>query len=607
MCYWVKFATFATAINILPLPGPGGFKYWPIGFTVPGPNGLIKIPLPIVWIPLSVVVLPVGIFVIMIGLCGICPSPVVLYIGSSGEKQFIVSLRKGSKFGADASTGTLKTVLEGGVAVNVPASLLVSDINVPDFELPSKPDSAKELLDEVKGDLIRNINKLPDPDTSELAELPADATPQKKKEALRSSLESWLNELKVPDLKIPKDAEKVNPKPTPVQEVLDNLQKAMKLDLPDISLPSVATIDLKEKVLESVSKMKESEMSVDPGITVPSIDEPDGKVEEFISKVSDSMSKAVKTALDKITPEALGIFATVGEVTISNPYVCRQAPIGLKPPTVPPAVKAALATVSNLATTAVTAGLTVSFVRELISQQGGITPSASFSTSTLKRMLTSTLDKSLPSTPVPDPSNLSIKDMLKQGSKILAKLQLPAMPDVSKPPKPRISVSGDEIKSPVVQQVLKLVDGLNIDEELPSVPNPSDIKRIGVSLVEGSFSKIEETLAPFVNTINALQAAKDATFGEKLGLPKVSKDDSKVPVVLSAELDAAFLVLKGLSLVPYVAVALAPSAFKKLHPILTQDDLPTWDRLSLSNFLLVPFLDEWCAQGKKTCGFFENP
>lgn len=605
MCYWVKFATFATAVNVLPLPGPGGLKYWPIGFTVPGPNGLIKIPLPIVWIPLSVVVLPVGIFVIMIGLCGICPSPVVLYIGSSGEKQFIVSLRKGSKFGADASTGTIKTVLEGGVALNVPAADVVSDIKIPGFVKPSKPDSAAELFDEVRGDLLRNLNKLPDPDVSELTALPTDATVSTRRSALRSSLETWLNGLSVPDLKIPKDAEKVNPKPTPVQDVVDNIKKASKLSLPEIALPSANTIDIKDKLIELVSKMRESEITVDPGITIPAVDAPDLTVEDFVKNASDWMSKVVQSALDKITPESLGIFPTVGEVTISNPYVCRQAPIGIKPPVIPGPVKAAISTVSNLAKQAVTAGLTAAVVREMIST-GEITPNATFGSSTVKRMLTSTLDKSLPSTPVPDPSNLSIKDMLSQGSKILAKLQLPSMPDVSKPTKPRITISGDEIKSPVVQSVLALADSFDV-AEIPNLPNPSDIKRIGMDLVESSFSKIEETLSPYINTINALQSAKDAAFGEKFGLPKISKDDSKIPVVLTTKLDAAFLILKGLSLVPYVAVALAPSAFKKLHPILSQDDLPTWDRLSLSNFLLVSFLDEWCKQGKKTCGFFENP
>jgi hypothetical protein len=37
-----------------------------------------------------------------------------------------------------------------------------------------------------------------------------------------------------------------------------------------------------------------------------------------------------------------------------------------------------------------------------------------------------------------------------------------------------------------------------------------------------------------------------------------------------------------------------------------QDDLPSWERLSLKNPLLLLFLYDWCKNGKKSCGFFEN-
>lgn len=38
-----------------------------------------------------------------------------------------------------------------------------------------------------------------------------------------------------------------------------------------------------------------------------------------------------------------------------------------------------------------------------------------------------------------------------------------------------------------------------------------------------------------------------------------------------------------------------------------QDDLPSYERLSLSNLAYVLYLGKWCAAGKKTMGFFENP
>jgi hypothetical protein len=44
----------------------------------------------------------------------------------------------------------------------------------------------------------------------------------------------------------------------------------------------------------------------------------------------------------------------------------------------------------------------------------------------------------------------------------------------------------------------------------------------------------------------------------------------------------------------------------KLLP-LVQDDLPAFERLSLSNLPYLMYLMKWCKAGKKTMGFFENP
>jgi hypothetical protein len=44
----------------------------------------------------------------------------------------------------------------------------------------------------------------------------------------------------------------------------------------------------------------------------------------------------------------------------------------------------------------------------------------------------------------------------------------------------------------------------------------------------------------------------------------------------------------------------------KLLP-LAQDDLPAFERLTLTNLPYISYLVKWCAAGKKTMGFFENP
>jgi len=49
----------------------------------------------------------------------------------------------------------------------------------------------------------------------------------------------------------------------------------------------------------------------------------------------------------------------------------------------------------------------------------------------------------------------------------------------------------------------------------------------------------------------------------------------------------------------------APLVTKALP--LEQDDLPVYERLTLTNLAYVSYLVKWCTAGKKTMGFFENP
>jgi hypothetical protein len=52
-------------------------------------------------------------------------------------------------------------------------------------------------------------------------------------------------------------------------------------------------------------------------------------------------------------------------------------------------------------------------------------------------------------------------------------------------------------------------------------------------------------------------------------------------------------------------IDMAP-AITALIPLI-KDDFPPWERLSITNVLLLLFLMKWCAAGKKGEGFFENP
>jgi hypothetical protein len=54
-----------------------------------------------------------------------------------------------------------------------------------------------------------------------------------------------------------------------------------------------------------------------------------------------------------------------------------------------------------------------------------------------------------------------------------------------------------------------------------------------------------------------------------------------------------------------IVIDVAPEITKSLP--LIKDDLPAFERLSITNLPYALYLTKWCAAGKKTMGFFENP
>lgn len=607
-CYWVKFAKCVTAVNLLPLPGSGGFRYWPIGFVIPNPSGITKIPLPIIWIPLAVIPLPVGIFVIFIGQCGICPSPFVLYIGPNFEKKFIISLRPCQEFGTDASKGILKTLEKGGIAINKPIMDMIGDVKVPGFS-PILPDGKSAILEDIQEKIVKKVQKIGIPDMGPIQNLNINATIEEKKAALKEVISKHLQKLSVPDLKLPKNGANVNPKPPPVLEILNQLKKAFKMDLPQIALPSTAKISVRGKLKAELEKLDFGEIGADinieppPPPDAPNTPDVQEQMDKFLGSVRGGLKKIVRAAHKNITPASMGIITQVtGPVSFMNPYVCRPSSAGISVPGIPGPVALGLAAVLSLSDAAIDRTITLDVLKKAVPS---LTPEA-FKSGGLKNLVLNMVD-SLPALEVPDPSKISIKDMMKDSVKKVVKLQLPSLPDPTKPPQIQVTIPGSLLKTTITSAVNITIDAFDVGTVDFSQLSGVDLKQMIVVFVESSFKPLDDALSPFLSIIGAYQAAKDKTFAEILGLGKVTKDDSIVPTVTKPAMDVAIEVIKAISLVPYPAVAFAPQAFKQLHPVLIADDLPPWERLTLKNFLWVTFLDAWCVQGKKGGGFFENP
>lgn len=599
-CYWVKFAKFATAVNVLPLPGPGGFRYWPIGLVVPSPAGPVRIPLPIVWIPLAVIPLQVGIFVIFIGQCGVCPSPVVFYSGPNGEKKFIISLRPGQEFGASANDQIIKTITKGGIAVNKKISDMLKSVNVPVFK-GDDPDGKASLLDDVKDKILKKVQKLPSlPDVSSLNGIGTGATVTEKRKRFRKVVLDYIDGVDIPSMKFPKNANTVNPKPPPVSEIVDQLRKSFKMALPQIAIPATEKINLKTKLIGEVGKLQLTgdDVTIESPPS-PGVQQTPEEKNKYLKSVRASMRKAMTKAKGKITPEQLGVVAEISQgVSFVNPYQCKGTIKGLSIPPLPPLVVGGLVVLGQLANSIIDGTTADDIIRIL-----GVNPA---NAGNIGALLAGVLD-GMPNVEVPNPSKVSIKDMLKNSAKQAAKMQLPSLPDPTKPPQIRVTMPGDAMKGSIKKGVGATIDAFPINDINFQDISPIDMKQVIVAIIEDSFAPLEEVLNPLLNVVSKYKAAKDKTFPETLGLSKVSPDTSTLPTVTKEALAAAMEVLKALALVPYPAVAAAPQLFSKLHPILSSDDLPPWERFTLDNFLLVCFLDLWCKQGKKTSGLFENP
>lgn len=617
MCYWVKFAKLATTVNLLPI-------FWPIGIVIPTAAGLIKIPLPIIWIPLAVIPLQIGTFVIFIGQCGLCPSPFVLYIGPNDEKKFLVSLRPGQDFGSNASDGIFK--IAGVDVFPIPGIAKLSKMNdlVQDFKLPGLPslpklqngDSLDSVFDDFTDKIIKKINKIGLP-----AEPPAlrsikkrmkDArnkigtfpSKEEKIEAVKICIGDFLDKMKLPEIKLPKDQSKINPKPPSILSIVDKIKFAGSMSLSDFKFPGgEKDIDLLAKLKSKISGFDESTVE-DPSVDAQ---DPNGTINEekyqrYVSKVKAGLSKAFEYSKEGLTPVALGIVAQAASsgVTFFSPYQCKPQAKGISVPPVPPIVTAGIIAVSL----AMYASLNLS-TRELEILNGGSIKKGDFAKLGLKL-----LDK-LPNGnfKVPNPSVINVKDMLKDSIKKVGAMQIPSVPLGI--PQLSITIPGDALKGSLKEGINKTLDDVNILSKLVDFDNLDklsmvDFKQISINVVEQSMGSVKNIISPVVQTIGAFGAMKDKSVSEVLGLKKVNVSDL-TPVIDLAKMDIAFDYLKLMSLTPWPAAAVATSVFQRMHPILKYDDLPPWERLSLNNFLFVCFLGQFCSQGKKCAGFFENP
>lgn len=123
-----------------------------------------------------------------------------------------------------------------------------------------------------------------------------------------------------------------------------------------------------------------------------------------------------------------------------------------------------------------------------------------------------------------------------------------------------------------------------IKQELPSSFNYG---LFDLDLLKSAIEKLEPVLKPLGEIAPILVATAGAA-------------DSIFPSARVPSFDPDSLTVKTKDL------KAATSALRKLHPILNQDDIPPWERLSSKNLLFMLFADEFISVGADQVGFFRS-
>jgi hypothetical protein len=130
---------------------------------------------------------------------------------------------------------------------------------------------------------------------------------------------------------------------------------------------------------------------------------------------------------------------------------------------------------------------------------------------------------------------------------------------------------------------------IGITKAKQAAPTSASFKIIDASLAEQKVKLLESTLGPIANSpLPALIAAAAGVADSILPSIKAPQIDPQTGAVSTKDLKVSSL------------------GIRQLHPLLSQEDLPPWERLSVKNILFLLFVDEFVANGADQVGFFRS-
>ena len=247
--------------------------------------------------------------------------------------------------------------------------------------------------------------------------------------------------------------------------------------------------------------------------------------------------------------------------------------------------------------------------------------------------------------PIPDISISSLSTMF---SGLAGSMKIPQAPFPA-PLLPSTIPAQIKIDLNIVKdQLSKLLESYLSDNLIASFPqdldvffytvNSNDIKRYLKDFINTKIGLIGDKIKPFYTAINLAKSTKgiDLSIDEKalLSIPPygtvltgifvaktlakmLSKNsneyfhiDLKLLAIAAKALKIALTPITSTPIV-YPAIAAAAAAgqidkIRKIHPILNEDDIPSWERLTGKNILLLAFVDEFITNAADNIGFYRS-
>lgn len=650
MCYWKQFAKCVNKVGLIPLPGDKlknikKLRYWPVGLIIPTPAKLIKIPFPHIWKPLVIMTSSAGTMVVFLAQCGIVPSPFVFIISNSGSKNFVITVNGpqanmgydlDSDLNQDGSAGPLfKSNLK------LPLRKLSHGIKSPIIDFTgtlNSSDTPESLVDDFTSKAIKAIDAIGDIRMEEFNNGVSNIEEGIK--AVRIDAIKAVNRLKLGTIKFPKDSGKLKFRKNGIQEVIDEMNDLSKRGekLKD---------DTHFKVKHTINRFIKDVSSIDINIEIPNgtqekINEEKKKILLKFSTEVFKMAKGQKTRsinpksinknqLLKDVSETIELAADAHKSFMSNDVkkMIKGMSIDLFNPfkkcctnkgfektvTIDPSVILLLTTVEQSI-----ASIINSIKSEDLNRLKVDLPN-------IKGFFTKKILRAIPDINLPKSIDIfNASSVLNMISPTLKKISIPQVPFTSVPGLPsQVTIDVGSILKPIM---IKILNETNIIEKTltPSILSVSGqitsanikacMKNVILSAQIDLNSKVQ-VFTKIVSKIKSVNGASKTIIDEGFPVLKIKAEANAVIKSLKKRSDLLNVVddslIKSLMLttmpafdkamklpgshIPIMVLAALEKVnnARKYHPIMNQDDIPSWERLTVKNPLFVIFLDRFCS------------